>query len=40
MCPPGAISGIPKQPYAIDQARCIKCGTCLEKCEFGAISIR
>lgn len=30
MCPPGAISGIPKQPYAIDQARCIKCGTCLE----------
>ena len=40
MCPPGAISGIPKQPYAIDQARCIKCGTCLEKCKFGAISIR
>ena len=30
----------PKQPYAIDQARCIKCGTCLEKCKFGAISIR
>ena len=40
MCPPGAISGIPKQPYAIDQARCIKSGTCLEKCKFGAISIR
>ena len=28
------------RPYAIDQARCIKCGTCLEKCKFGAISIR
>ena len=40
MCPPGAISGIPKQPYAIDQARCIKCGTCLEKCKFGAICIK
>ena len=25
---------------SLDQARCIKCGTCLEKCKFGAISIR
>ena len=40
MCPANAISGVLKQPYAIDQAHCIKCGTCLEKCKFGAICIK
>ena len=29
-----------EREVVIDQARCIKCGTCLEKCKFGAISIR
>ncbi|MBO7117462.1 MAG: 4Fe-4S binding protein, partial [Bacteroidales bacterium] len=24
----------------IDQDKCIKCGTCYEKCRFGAISIK
>ena len=40
MCPANAINGVLKQPYAIDQAHCIKCGTCIEKCKFGAIGIR
>ncbi|MBQ5457755.1 MAG: 4Fe-4S binding protein, partial [Bacteroidales bacterium] len=24
----------------IDQEKCIKCGTCIEKCKFGAISVK
>ena len=36
-CPTGAISGKVKEPHVIDTAKCIKCGTCLEKCKFGAI---
>ena len=37
-CPVAAITGTVKQPHKIDQAKCIKCGTCLDTCKFGAIS--
>ncbi|MBE6948331.1 MAG: NADH-quinone oxidoreductase subunit NuoF [Ruminococcaceae bacterium] len=37
VCPVGAISGKVKTPHVIDQAKCIKCGACIEKCKFGAI---
>ena len=40
VCPTNAISGVLKQPYSIDQTVCIKCGTCMDKCKFGAISVR
>lgn len=36
-CPVGAISGEKKEPHEIDAAKCIKCGTCIEKCKFDAI---
>ncbi len=37
VCPTGAISGEVKNPHVIDQAKCIKCGACIEKCRFNAI---
>ena len=37
-CPVNAITGVVKQPHVIDQAKCIKCGTCMDTCRFGAIS--
>ncbi len=39
-CPVECISGSVKQPHVIDQSKCIRCGTCMEKCKFGAIYIR
>ena len=36
-CPTNAISGKVKEPHVIDQEKCIKCGTCFEKCKFAAI---
>ena len=36
-CPTGAISGTLKQPHAIDTAKCVKCGVCLETCKFDAV---
>jgi NADH:ubiquinone oxidoreductase subunit F (NADH-binding) len=38
-CPEGAISGERKQPHAIDQSLCIRCGICMEKCKFSAVII-
>ena len=38
VCPAGAISGEVKTPHRIDPAKCVKCGACMEKCKFGAIS--
>lgn len=38
VCPTNAISGKIKEPYLIDQAKCIKCGACMEKCRFAAIN--
>lgn len=38
VCPAGAISGAVKTPHVIDKDKCLKCGACIEKCKFGAIS--
>ena len=38
-CPVNCISGERKEVHFIDQATCIKCGTCFEKCKFNAIEI-
>lgn len=38
-CPVEAISGELKQPHLIDQATCIKCGACYNKCRFQAIEL-
>ena len=39
-CPVGAISGEKREPHAIDQEQCTKCGTCVEKCRLKAIKTR
>ena len=36
-CPVNAISGTVKQQHKIDTQKCIKCGTCIDTCKFGAI---
>ncbi len=36
-CPVNCISGEIKKPFVIDQSKCIKCGTCMDTCKFGAI---
>ncbi len=38
-CPVGAISGEIKSPFVIDTDKCIKCGACIEKCNFKAIVV-
>jgi NADH-quinone oxidoreductase subunit F len=38
-CPVGAISGVPKSPYKINQDMCIKCGSCYAACRFDAITV-
>ncbi|MCI6378311.1 MAG: NADH-quinone oxidoreductase subunit NuoF [Clostridiales bacterium] len=37
VCPVNAISGSVKEMHHIDTTKCIKCGSCMEKCRFGAI---
>lgn len=37
-CPNNAIEGKVKEPHIIHLELCIKCGACMEKCKFGAIS--
>nr|WP_167957317.1 NADH-quinone oxidoreductase subunit NuoF [Anaerosporobacter faecicola] len=37
-CPNNAIEGKVKEPHVIHNDLCIKCGACMEKCKFGAIS--
>ena len=37
-CPNNAIIGRVKEVHVIDQSRCVKCGACMEKCRFGAIT--
>ena len=39
LCPEQAIEGERKEPHHIDQAKCIKCGLCLDSCKFGAIIV-
>ena len=36
-CPVSCIHGEIKSPFTIDQTQCIKCGTCMDSCKFGAI---
>lgn len=38
VCPNGAIEGKVKEIHFIHQNKCIKCGACMEKCRFAAIS--
>ncbi len=40
VCPVNCISGEVKKPHLIDQASCIKCGSCYKACKFSAIEIR
>jgi NADP-reducing hydrogenase subunit HndC len=40
VCPVDSISGDKKMPHFIDTSTCIKCGACMDKCKFGAISIQ
>ena len=37
VCPVNAITGNVKEMHKIDTTKCIKCGSCMEKCRFGAI---
>jgi len=36
-CPVGAITGEIRNPFVIDTAKCIKCGACMDSCNFKAI---
>jgi NADP-reducing hydrogenase subunit HndC len=36
-CPAGAIEGAVKEVHTIDNEKCVKCGSCIEQCRFGAI---
>jgi NADH-quinone oxidoreductase subunit F len=36
-CPVEAITGELKQPFVIDETKCIKCGVCVDACKFAAI---
>lgn len=38
-CPTQAITGEKKMKHAIDQAKCIKCGICLETCRFESVEV-
>ncbi len=37
-CPAGAITGEKKKPHEVNQALCIRCGSCFSTCRFGAIT--
>ena len=37
-CPANCISGRVREAHVIDNTKCLKCGTCIEKCRFGAIT--
>jgi len=37
ICPTGCIKGNRKEPHTIHQTDCIKCGSCFDRCRFGAI---
>lgn len=40
VCPAGCITGNKKEQHVIDTSKCLKCGTCIEKCKFKAIIVR
>jgi NADH:ubiquinone oxidoreductase subunit F (NADH-binding)/(2Fe-2S) ferredoxin/ferredoxin len=37
VCPSSAITGEKKKPHLIDQALCIRCRSCFERCKFGSV---
>lgn len=39
-CPVGAITGEKRKPFVIDNEKCIKCGTCIDVCNFGAVKLK
>ncbi|MGI6036671.1 MAG: NADH-ubiquinone oxidoreductase-F iron-sulfur binding region domain-containing protein [Limnochordia bacterium] len=39
VCPVGAIEGKVREPYVIDESKCIKCGACLDACRFAAVEV-
>jgi len=39
-CPVSCIAGEKKQLHVINQALCIKCGACMQKCKFDAVYIK
>lgn len=40
ICPADAISGKVKEPFVIDPAKCITCGSCRDACRFDAVKTR
>ena len=38
-CPAGAIEGVARKPHAIIFSKCIKCGMCMSRCKFKAVSV-
>jgi len=38
-CPAEAIEGLPRKPHAIIFSKCIKCGMCMSRCKFKAVSV-
>jgi NADH-quinone oxidoreductase subunit F len=38
-CPTGAISGAKKKPHVIDEAKCVRCGLCMDVCKFNSINV-
>jgi len=39
-CPAEAISGEKKKAHQLDIAKCIKCGECINNCNFGAVKVK
>lgn len=39
-CPAEAIEGMPRKPHAIIFSKCIKCGMCMSRCKFKAVTVR
>lgn len=39
VCPVEAIAGEKKQPHVIDQALCIRCGSCRQACKFDSVIV-
>jgi ferredoxin len=40
VCPTDAITGERRQLHAIEQSKCIQCGTCMDVCKDGAVVVQ